>query len=279
MYKIPCAGCRKLLTTSEPLSEGARYFCSGCAPKEKARLKRSQNEEKNAELRHRLQLFSETPLLGHEGEWFALALELKCDPVALEALVEVVHEQKWRRSAAPYMYIRVNVKRRSKAFEDPFTDDGRLRSTVVFNPLTSEDCLPEERLLSRWREGESALTPSDIEAAAEALKAVPDEGEREVICAKAMGLTREQFLSGVPAFALRQRAAAWRRLHRHGLPEPLRKALKARRRKLEDDSESSLSQACAEDIEVGFRQVGAGLKDRDLLNTCSMTRSNSDFDE
>lgn len=69
-------------------------------------------------------------------------------------------------------------------------------------------------------------TPEDIEAATDTLKIVEDEGEREVLCARVLGITREKYINGASGSERRRREAAWRQLSRHGVPAELRKALR-----------------------------------------------------
>jgi hypothetical protein len=211
-----------------PLTPGACYTCSSCSSsrKEKSRLKRIRNEARNIALRKRLEPFLRLPLEGHEREWFELAQELKVDAVALEALVAIVQEEKWQRSTAPLMFVRINVERRSQEWKDPFSEDGRLYRAQIFSPVPTR----EDRIrVKEWvciREWAARVTPEDIQAASQTLSVVEDEEERGVLCARALGLTRAQYLSGVSDTERRRRAAAWKRLNRHGLPSELRQALR-----------------------------------------------------
>jgi hypothetical protein len=165
-------------------------------------------------------------LEGHEREWFELAQELKVDAVALEAVVAVVQERKWQKSTAPLMFVRINVERRSKQWQDPFTEDGQLKDVQIFSPVPTH----EDRMwLKQWvgiGEWRARVTPEDIEAASQTLNVVEDEDERGVLCARSLGLTRAQYLSGVSDAEARKRSAAWKRLNRHGLPTELRQALR-----------------------------------------------------
>jgi hypothetical protein len=163
----------------------------------------------------------------HEREWFELAQELKVDAVALENLVAVVQEGKWQESVAPLMFVRVNVERRSEEWEDLFTEDGQLHKPQIFSPLPTR---ADRAWLKGWtclKECITRVTPKDIEAASKTLNVVEDEEERSVICARALGLTRSQYLSGVSEAERRRRAAAWKRLYRNGIPSELRSALRA----------------------------------------------------
>jgi hypothetical protein len=123
------------------------------------------------------------------------------------------------------MFVRVNVERRSKEWQYPLTDDGQLHPQI-FSPVPR----PEDRAwLKQWagfRDLKALVTPKDIEAASPTLSVVQDEEERAVICARALGLTRVQYLSGVSDAERRRRAAAWKRLYRHGIPSELRTALR-----------------------------------------------------
>ena len=185
-----------------------------------------RNEAKNTALRQRLGPFLKLPLKDHEREWFELAQELKVDAVALEALVAIVQEGKWQQSAAPLMFVRINVDRRSEEWKDPFREDGRLYRAQIFSPVPTH----EDRMWAKeWaciRERAARVTPEDIEAASQTLSVVEDEEERGVLCARALGLTRAQYLSRVSDSERRKRAAAWKRLNRHGLPPELRHALR-----------------------------------------------------
>jgi hypothetical protein len=177
-------------------------------------------------LRQRLGMFSKLPLAGHEREWFELAQELKIDAVALEVIVAVVRERKWQKSTAPLMYVRVNVQRRSKEWQDPFGDDGQLKDVQIFSPTPTNEDRMWMKFWAGIRESSARVTPKDIEAANQTLSVVEDVDERGVLCARALGLTRAQYLSGVSDAEARKRAAAWKRLSRHGLPTELRQALR-----------------------------------------------------
>lgn len=220
--------CGSSITTAIPLVENAHYTCARCnsSNKEKRRLNRIRNEARNAALRQRLEPFLKLPLEGHEREWFELVQELKVDAVALEAVVDVVQERKWQESTAPLLFVRINVERRSEQWQDPFAEDGRLKHAQIFSPVPT----PEDRAwLKEWapyREWAARVTSRDIEAASQTLSVVEDEDEREVLCARALGLTRAQYLSGVSDSERRKRSAAWKRLNRHGLPSELRQALR-----------------------------------------------------
>jgi hypothetical protein len=213
-----------------PLAPGARYMCSSCSSsrKEKSRLKRIRNEARNTALRQRLDPFLKLPLAGHEREWFELAQELKVDAVALESLVAIVQERKWQQSAAPLMFVRINVERRSEEWKDPFSEDGRLCRAQIFSPVPTREERAWLKQRDRILEWNALVTPKDIEAASQTLSIVQDEEERGVLCARALGLTRAQYLSGVSDPERRRRAAAWKRIYRHGIPPELRKALRAR---------------------------------------------------
>jgi hypothetical protein len=221
-------GCGHSMTTWTPLAQGARYTCGFCSSsrKEKSRLKRIRNEARNTALRQRLEPFLKLSLEGHGREWFELAQELKIDGVALEALVAVVREGKWQQSVAPLMFVRINVERRSEEWQDPFTEDGRLYRAQIFSPRPTRE---DRAWLKEWadnREWAARVTPEVIEAASQTLSVVEDEEKRGVLCARALGLTRAQYLSGVSDAERRRRAAAWKRLNRHGLPSELRQALR-----------------------------------------------------
>jgi hypothetical protein len=221
-------GCGRTITTRSPLAQGARYICVSCSSSrnEKARLTRIRNEERNTVLRQRLEAFLNLPLDGHEREWFELAQELKVDPVALEALVAVVQQENWQKSTAPLMYLRINVRRRGEKWQDPFTEDGRLQHVQVFSPLPTRQDRAWLKCWSSFQEQNARVTPEDIEAASRTLSIIQDEEERAVLCARALGLTRAQYLSGVSESERRKRSAAWKRLGRHGIPCELRKALR-----------------------------------------------------
>ena len=217
--------CGRSITTSEPLSEGARYTCC-IDPFKKSRLKRKSNEARNTALRQRLEPFLKLPFEGHEREWFELAQELKVDAVALEALVAVVQEAKWQESTAPLMFVRINVERRSEEWQDPFGEDGRLKRAQIFSTVPTREDRAGLKLLAGMQEWAALVTPADIEAVSQTLSVVEDKEKIGVLCARALGLTRAQYLSGVSDAARRRRAAAWRRLNRHGLPSELRQALR-----------------------------------------------------
>lgn len=223
-------GCGNSITTSTPLAKDARYTCVSCSDsrKEKSRLNRICNEARNTAVQQRLEPFVKLPLKGHQREWFWLAQELKVDAVALEALVAVVHEGRWRKSTAPLLYVRKNVERRSEEWQDPFTEDGRLYRTQIFSPVPRPEDRAWLKQRARIREWNALVTTKDIEAASQTLSIVQDEEERGVLCARALGLTRAQYLSGVSDPERRRRAAAWKRLNRHGIPSELRTALRAR---------------------------------------------------
>lgn len=216
------------MTTSAPVSKGARYTCASCSGfrNEKSRAKRICNESRNTALRQRLETFLKLPLEGHEPEWFDLAQELKVDAVALETLVAVVQEKKWQKSTAPLTFVRINVERRSEEWKDPFSEDGRLRSAQIFSTVPTREDRASLRFWARIQERSALVTSDDIEAASQILSIVQDEGERGVLCARASGLTRAQYLSGVSDLERRRRAAAWKRLNRHGIPSELRQALR-----------------------------------------------------
>jgi hypothetical protein len=163
---------------------------------------------------------------GYQPEWFNLAQEIGVDAVALEVLVDVIHEGKWLASTAPLLYLRKNVERLSQEWEDPFTEDGRLHHAQIFSPVPTREDRKWLKCLSSFREMDAIVTPADIDAARESLKIVQDEEERGVLCARALGLTRAEYLSGVSDSERRTRAAAWKRLYRHGVPTELRKALR-----------------------------------------------------
>jgi hypothetical protein len=223
-------GCGRSMTTWTPLAQGACYTCSCCSSSrtEKTRLKRIRNEARNTVLRQRLEPFLKLPLEGHEREWFELAQELRVDAVALEVLIAIVQEGKWQESTAPLMYLRINVERRSEEWQDPFSEDGRLYRAQIFSPVPTRE---DRARLKQWasiRDCNALVTPKDIEAASQTLSIVQDEEERGVLCARALGLTRAQYLSEVSDPERRRRAAAWKRLNRHGVPSDLRKALRAR---------------------------------------------------
>jgi hypothetical protein len=165
-------------------------------------------------------------LEGNQHEWFELAQELRVDAVALEVLVEIVRRGKWRTSTAPLLYLRINVGRLSEKWQDPFADDGKLRHAQIFSQMPTREDRPWMKIWSQMQELNATVTPADIDAASETLKVVQNEGERGVLCARALGLTRAQYLAGVSDSERRKRAAAWRRLHRHGVPTELRKALR-----------------------------------------------------
>jgi len=226
-YVLRC-GCGSSITTAVPSAKDARYLCASCcsSSKEKSRLKRIRNETRNTALRQRLEPFLKIPLEGHEREWFDLAQELKVDAVALEAVVAVVQEGKWRKSTAPLMFVRVNVERRSEQWQDPFTEDGRLKRAQIFSPLPTREDSAWLRVWNDFRERQARVTSEDIEAASRTLSVLEDEEIRGVLCARALGLTRAQYLSGVSDEERRKRAAAWKRLNRHGLPNELRQALR-----------------------------------------------------
>jgi hypothetical protein len=223
-------GCGSRITTAVPLAKDASYVCASCcsSTKERSRLKRRRDEEKNAALRRRLEAFLNLPLKGHEAEWFELAQELKVDAVALEAVVAVVQEAKWQQSTAPLMFVRVNVERRSEQWQDPFGEDGRLKRAQIFSQNPDRADVAWLRLWVEMREQNARVTPDDIVAASRTLSVVENEEERGVLCARALGLTRAQYLSGVSDVERRKRGAAWKRLNRHGLPDELRLALKRR---------------------------------------------------
>jgi len=221
-------GCGRSMTTLTPLAQGACYTCSCCSSSrtEKSRLKRIRNEARNTALRKRLEPFLRLPLEGHEREWFELAQEIRVDAVALEALLAIVQEGKWQESTAPLMYLRINVERRSEEWQDPFSEDGRLYRAQIFSPVPTREDRAWLKQWNRIREWDALVTPKDIEAASQTLSVVQDEEERGVLCARALGLTRAQYLSGVSDAERRRRAAAWKRLNRHGLPSELHKALR-----------------------------------------------------
>jgi len=224
-------GCGRSIETWTPITVGANYVCSSCSscPQEKRRIKRIRNEAKNEALRLRLEPFLALPLEGHGQEWFDLAQELNVDAVALEVLVEAVHKGKWKDSTAPLLYLRKSVERLSEEWLDPFSDEGRLIRWQIFSDtaLTRED-RESAKYWTERREADARVTPKDLEAASQTLSVVRDQDERAVICARALGLTRAQYLSGVSDTERRRRAAAWRRLGRHGIPFELRRALRDR---------------------------------------------------
>lgn len=229
-YLLRCR-CGRSTKTTIPLAEGAQFICAGCSSsgKEKSRLKRIRDEVRNTALRQRLETFSKRPLKGNEHEWFELAQDLKVDAVALEAVVAVVQEGKWRNSTAPLMLVRVNVERRSKQWQDPFAENGRLKHPQIFSAAPTRE---DRASLKKWTEIQrwyDRVTPDDIKAASPTLHMVKDEEERGVLCARALGLTRAQYLSGVSDVERRKRAAAWKRLSRHGLPNDLRQELQVAR--------------------------------------------------
>lgn len=226
-YVLRCE-CGEWITTAIPCAKDARYICSCCnsSRKKKNHLKRIRDDAKNTALKQRLETFSSRPLEGHQSEWFELALDLKVDAVALEAVVAVVQEGRWRESTAPLMFVRVNVERRSKEWQDPFGEDGRLRHEQIFSPVPTREDRENLKIWTYIRDFHARVTPEDIEAASPTLSLVEDEAERGVLCARALGLTRAQYLSGVSDTERRRRAAAWKRLHRHGLPNDLRQALR-----------------------------------------------------
>jgi hypothetical protein len=228
-FLLRCS-CGRSIAARIPLAQGARYTCSSCSSsgKEKTRLKRIRNEARNTALRQRLDPFLTLALDGHEREWFELAQELKVDAVALETLVAIVQERKWQQSAAPLMFVRLNVERRSEEWKDPFSEDGRLYRAQIFSPVPTREERAWLKQRDRIIERNALVTPKDIEAANQTLSIVQDAEERGVICARALGLTRAQYLSGVSDPERRRRAAAWKRLYRHGIPSELRKALRAR---------------------------------------------------
>jgi hypothetical protein len=222
--------CGRSIATCMPLAQGACYTCSWCSSTRtgKSRLRRIRNEARNAALRQRLEPFLELPLDGHEREWFELAQELRVDAVALEALLALVQEGKWQDSTAPLMYLRINVERRSEEWQDPFSEDGRLYRPQIFSPIPRPEDRAWIKQRARMREWNALVTPKDIEAASQTLSIVEDEEERGVLCARVLGLTRAKYLSGVSDPERRKRAAAWKRLNRHGIPSELRTALRAR---------------------------------------------------
>jgi hypothetical protein len=168
-------------------------------------------------------------LEGHEREWFELAQELKVDAVALEAVVAVVQEAKWQESTAPLMFVGINVDRRSEEWQDPFREDGRLKRAQIFSPVPTREDRAWLKQRASIREWNATVTTKDIEAASQTLSVVQDEEERGVLYARALGLTRAEYLSGVSDEERRRRAAAWKRLYRHGLPAELRQALRGAR--------------------------------------------------
>jgi len=226
-FELHC-GCGRSVTTSTPLAPGARYTCGSCSffRKEKSHLTRIRNEARNTALRQRLEPFLKLPLEGNEREWFELAHELKIDPVALEVLVAIVQEAKWQKSTAPLMFVRVNVERRSAEWQDPFTEDGQVHHPQIFSPVPRPEDRAWFKQLASFRDLNALVTPKDIEAAGPTLSVVQDEEKRAVICARALGMTRAQYLSGVGDAERRRRAAAWKRLYRHGIPSELRTALR-----------------------------------------------------
>jgi hypothetical protein len=226
-YVLRC-DCGRSMTTGTPLAREARYICAAWSSsrKVKNRLTRKRNEDRNAALRQRLVPFLKLPLEGHEREWFELAQELRIDAVALEALVTVVTGGKWQNSTAPLMYLRINVKRRSEEWEDPFSEDGRLRRAQIFSEVPTREDREWNKQWASNQEQSAHVTRQDIEAASQTLSVVQDEEERGVLCARALGLTRAQYLSGVSDPVRRSRAAAWKRLNRHGTPPELRTALR-----------------------------------------------------
>jgi hypothetical protein len=223
-FVLRCCRCGRSTTTTLPPSKDARYVC--CAGWQERSSKRIPNEGRNAAIRHRLNHFLGLSLEGHEPEWFDLAQELKVDAVTVEALVAVVQEGKWQKSSAPLTCVRTNVERRSQQLQDPFTKDGRLKREQIFSAVPTRE---DRAQLSRWiscRKRSEIVTCEDIEAASKILSIVVDEDERRVLEARAKGITRARYLSGVSDLERRKRAAAWRRLNRHGLPSELRRALR-----------------------------------------------------
>lgn len=250
------------LTVQQELSPGATFWCAGCSssPIGRRRLKGNVNSAKNAALRVRLRPFLTLALKGNEAEWFGLARDLGIDGAAIEALVTVVQAGRWRTSTAPTWYLKTNVSRLARDVEDPFDTDGRRRPhgrQVAFSELLSPDApqsasaedaalaaaspagqlvavsLDDRRMGKIWteiREQAALLRPDEIPAANEALAQIQDVGVREVLCAKALGLTREEFLSDVCGSERKRRQAAWRRASRKGPPDALRTSLRRRSR-------------------------------------------------
>src|ERR1700685_517475 len=148
---------------------------------------RIRNEARNTALRQRLDPFLTLALDGHEREWFELAQELKVDAVALETLVAVVQERKWQQSAAPLMFVRINVQRRSEEWTDPFSEDGRLYRAQIFSPVPTREERAWLKQRDRIIERNALVTPKDIEAASRTLSIVQDAEERGGICARGLG--------------------------------------------------------------------------------------------
>jgi hypothetical protein len=208
----------------------------------------------------RLLPFLTLALKGNEAVWFELARDLHIDAAAIEALVTVVQAGRWQTSTAPTWYLKTNVSRLARDVADPFDRDGRRRPhgrQVAFSELLSADApqnasaedaalaaaspagqllaiSPDDRRSGKvWteiREQAALLRPDEIHAADEALAVIQDAGVREVMCAKALGLTREAFLSGVGGSERKRRQAAWRRASRKLPPDELRTALRRRSR-------------------------------------------------
>jgi hypothetical protein len=175
-YILLC-GCGSRIIAAFPLAKDARYTCSSCSSlrTEKSRLTRVHNEAKSTALRGRLEPFLSLQLEGHEREWFELAQDIKVDAVALEALVAIIQEGKWQQSTAPLMFVRINVERRSKQWQDPFTEDGQLKRAQIFSSVPTHEDREWLRFWTDIKEQGSRVTPEDIEAASRTLSVVEEE--------------------------------------------------------------------------------------------------------
>lgn len=263
MTVIKCSGCGREANFPGPLSVGANYTCSSCNPWERKGLKRRANKDKNALLVSRLEQFVDKPLSGHEDEWFELAKELGVDAAALDSLREVIEEQKWKISNSPFLYVRTTVSRRSRQWQDPFGDDGRLRTAEIFGQFTSEDA-KFARLWTEMAKRLRAVTPGDISELEQTLSVIKDDWERLVICARALCVSREEFVSVGSAEIRRKKAAAWKRVDRNGPPEDLRKALRAAL------DERALRE---EEDDDPYEEEPFSGGDQELLDSCALTRS------
>jgi hypothetical protein len=217
-----------------PLAKDAKILCKGCmkkafnTPRGRRKQRGIVQAAKNAALAVRVKPFLTLPLEGHEREWFELAHELRVDSVALEALVAVVQRGGWKSSTAPFLYLRKTVERQAEEWQDPFSETGRLKQPQIFSTIPiSRAERNDAKCRANYRDLIAQPTRDDVDKAQATLRVVADPYERDVICARAQGITREDFLSGVSGEERLRRQAAWRRLSRKGGPPiELRDALR-----------------------------------------------------
>jgi hypothetical protein len=250
--KIACTGCgaEHEIPDTAPPSLSVEFHCSLCLSPERKRLRYRPNIEAQKQLKEKLERFVNLPLKGNEADWFLLCADLGIDEVAVEQLVLVVGECKWRGSTSPRWYLQTKTKRRfvsneaqmwgilpeeidlevSKRGYAGYHDGMHLEPSLDWRTVNAR----KENAWARLAKLINEPTADDLRATEPLFSQYWTKDELGVIEARVLGISRDRYLqSAVSEDERLRRQAAWRRVDRKGLPDDrlcdeLRRASRAR---------------------------------------------------